>query len=457
MPSSSNASMHLFSETPPLDLKTGILESHANQRRLCGNPWPLSLPTTDILLVRPLSYPSHIYSAQQSPVDTALPPRVCCGAACTSSLHRHEPHPSPTFRLSKIYELDSAQLGTVVHTHSLSFSPSHAPSTSIMARGPRSLRRVQTSRAHRHSSSTKFSSASSSTSHPRFYSSLKNNWGHSKLRLRLQAKAALLRRENADVDKLVIRAVKREMVKMKQVVDRNRRIRKLDSEKKTQDLKEEERAVSPTPSVSVSVSGSSYDADVESAAGSESGHSAASSQRISFLDYFPPSPMRAVYAASAERWFHSAANANGRVRLAKVPMYDSIDDAYDSDGASAGSHDTVDVEADSESTSTSTPAIRLPLPLQRSELSETIANRAVCKSPFLRAAKRSGILNRNNAEVDLAGEAVRFRAEECEWVGLGVTRGMSVRWNNYGRMMEEEEEVDEERLGSVKEESEEEE
>ncbi|KAJ7051314.1 hypothetical protein C8F01DRAFT_1174981, partial [Mycena amicta] len=33
--------------------------------------------------------PSHIYSAQQSPVDTALPPR---------------PHPSPTSRLSKIYE-----------------------------------------------------------------------------------------------------------------------------------------------------------------------------------------------------------------------------------------------------------------------------------------------------------------------------------------------------------------
>ncbi|KAJ7053666.1 hypothetical protein C8F01DRAFT_1260296 [Mycena amicta] len=322
-----------------------------------------------------------------------------------------------------------------------------------MARGPRSLRRVETSRAHLRSS------ASSSTSHPRFYSSLKNNWGHSTLRLRLQAKAALLRRENADVDKLVMRAVKQEMVKMKQVVDRNRRIRKLDSKKKTQDLEEEEeRAASPTPSVSVSVSGSSYDADVESVAGSESGYSAASSQHISFLDYFPPSPMRAAYAASAERWFYSAANANGRVRLAKVPMYDSIDDAYDSDGASAGSHDTVDVEADSESTSPSTSAIRLPLPLQRSELSETIANRAVCKSPFLRAAKRSGILNRNNAEVDLAGEAVRFRAEECEWVGLGVTRGMSVRWNNYGRMMEEEEEEEEEeeRLESVKEEPEEE-
>ncbi|KAJ7053665.1 hypothetical protein C8F01DRAFT_1165805 [Mycena amicta] len=47
--------------------------------------------------------PSHIYSAQQSPVDTALPPRVFCGAACTSSLHRHESY-CPTFRLWKIYE-----------------------------------------------------------------------------------------------------------------------------------------------------------------------------------------------------------------------------------------------------------------------------------------------------------------------------------------------------------------
>ncbi|KAJ7051331.1 hypothetical protein C8F01DRAFT_1175034 [Mycena amicta] len=111
MPSSSNASMHLFSESTTAEvcrvlrrvfstaMQTKIpLHWHAmpagNLPDACAETHGRSrYQLRTFFSFAHCRIPSHIYSAQQSPVDTALPPRVFCGAACTSSLHRHEPHP----------------------------------------------------------------------------------------------------------------------------------------------------------------------------------------------------------------------------------------------------------------------------------------------------------------------------------------------------------------------------
>ncbi|KAF7289758.1 hypothetical protein MIND_01349400 [Mycena indigotica] len=131
----------------------------------------------------------------------------------------------------------------------------------------------------------------------------------------------------------------------------------------------------------------------------------------------------------------SRAKQARRMRKLEKQASGSHSSAYDADVESVNSSRTIiTAKTRAASPSGSNRDHNEPRPLQPSYLSETIGK---CQSPYLRAAKRSGIITQHNAEVDIAGEAVRFRVEDDDW-DEGVVKEMKYRWCDGQDMIDEE-------------------